>query len=716
MAYAGPTYVGASTGVGGTGAVSPDFSASGRTAGDWLILAVVAANQAITAPAGWTEVPTVSPQSQGTAAAIGGIRLAVFTKVSNGTETTVSVADSGDHTYAAGLVVRPSGTATELVIHKSAGKTAAAGTAHTANAVTTTIANALIVNIFGTDRDSAGPSYSALTNAGLTNLTERHDAGTTSGVGSGIMLATGEKETAGAVSATASTSAASVVYNAITLAFVNVTPWTWTTRNLTAAFDAFEGTGYSNGVMGSISGQPVSGQTLGGFVSNGPFNPGSGNIDVYFSGDTSAFTLPDLTIGGTPITFSTARGVYNGSVTSYSKLATGFNFTASNVYSIAAGSTAVSGTGSASGVAAVTGQGSAVGSGAGSSGGAGTAAGTGLAIGAASGAASATGAVAGAASSIARGVGTSNGAAQVLGSGDELSTLTGNGSAGGSAAVQGAGQAIVRTDGTANGTGAASGSGEAPMAAAGAAQGAAEALGAGASTWSAIGTALGLSTVSGQAGSFARASGESVGSANAQGAGAAVATGNGAVSGAAFTSGVADDLSTRTGDGSASGEGQVAGQGAAIVVAQGAAISFADVEGRGAAVAEAVGGVVGTADAHGVGGDVSTAIGQAAGAAAVSGQGKGDTSEGNGEAAGGSTVTGVGHTVIGSTGSCAGFSLVIGRGAALYPASPGRTANDNRPERTSATVAVSRIATAARPRSAATAVTSRTAASVRQSR
>ena len=68
MAFAGPTYVGVSTGNGSASAATIDFTSSGRSAGDLLFIAVMTANQAVTI-SGWTEVATYSPQSRGTAGA-----------------------------------------------------------------------------------------------------------------------------------------------------------------------------------------------------------------------------------------------------------------------------------------------------------------------------------------------------------------------------------------------------------------------------------------------------------------------------------------------------------------------------------------------------------------------------------------------------------------------------------------------------------------------
>lgn len=232
QAYAGPTYVGKSTASGSTAATSIDFTSSGRTSGDKLLVAIATANQAITAPSGFTEVSS-SPQSRGTAGAAGGIRLAVFEKDSDGTETTVSIADSGNHQYAVGIVLRKSGDDV-LEVTASAGNNVAAGTSCTFGGVTTTGDDQMVVTFVGTDRDNAGPSFSSEANASLGNLTERHDAGTTQGAGSGIAVYTGEKQAAGASGNTTATQAASAAYCWITLSFANAVAVSEATGTLAA--------------------------------------------------------------------------------------------------------------------------------------------------------------------------------------------------------------------------------------------------------------------------------------------------------------------------------------------------------------------------------------------------------------------------------------------------------------------------------------------------
>ena len=220
QAYAGPTYVAKSTASGGTSAISISFASLGRTTGDKLVIGIASANEAITAPSGFTEIAN-SPQSRGTAAAAGGIRLAVFQANSEDIASdTVSIADSGNHTYAVGIVLRKSAL-DNLEITATAGNNVAATTSGTFGGVTTTGDHQMVVTFVGTDRDSTAASWSGEANANLGNLTERHDAGTTSGVGSGIAVYTGEKLTAGATGNTTATQAASSAYCWITLALGN---------------------------------------------------------------------------------------------------------------------------------------------------------------------------------------------------------------------------------------------------------------------------------------------------------------------------------------------------------------------------------------------------------------------------------------------------------------------------------------------------------------
>ncbi|MGV9001593.1 MAG: hypothetical protein ACOH18_01395 [Candidatus Saccharimonadaceae bacterium] len=77
-----------------------------------------------------------------------------------------------------------------------------ASTSASISDITTTVANAMIVNVISSDLDSASAFVTSYTNANLTNLTKRHDAGTTNGGGGGISFSTGTNPTASATGTT----------------------------------------------------------------------------------------------------------------------------------------------------------------------------------------------------------------------------------------------------------------------------------------------------------------------------------------------------------------------------------------------------------------------------------------------------------------------------------------------------------------------------------
>lgn len=203
----------------GTAALSVAWPTSGTYAvGDFALLLVESANEAITTPSGWTQA-TNSPQSTGTAAAAGGVRLSVYWKYATSTtEANVSVADSGDHTTAQIHVF--GGVHATTPIDTTAGAVqASAATAWTLPAVTTTQVDCLIVLCLANDRDLGSIiNLFGWTNANLSGLTERHDQTVTSGVGGGIGIATGGKAAAGSTGTTSVTNAASNTAAFLTIA------------------------------------------------------------------------------------------------------------------------------------------------------------------------------------------------------------------------------------------------------------------------------------------------------------------------------------------------------------------------------------------------------------------------------------------------------------------------------------------------------------------
>jgi hypothetical protein len=176
--------------------------------GDVLILLVESANQGIATPDGWNQVAN-SPQYTGTAAAAGGVRLAVFWKLVEGSVPNVSISDTGNHTTAQTFCFR--GCDPSNPIHVTAGSVHATATnIWTLPAVTTTVANCLILLCIGNDRDSnSTTNLSGWSNANLSSLTERADATVNSGAGGGIGLAHGGKAVAGDTGTTQVLNAAS---------------------------------------------------------------------------------------------------------------------------------------------------------------------------------------------------------------------------------------------------------------------------------------------------------------------------------------------------------------------------------------------------------------------------------------------------------------------------------------------------------------------------
>lgn len=234
-AYEGPTFKAVGALASGTGNITPALPTF--SVGDRLLLFVESANQAVTAPSGWTEVSN-SPQGTGTAGGTAATRLSVFTKVAVSGESAPTVTDPGDHAAAYIASFDPAD------IHVTSGDVAAtASTTATFPALTTTSDNALIIAAVATATDVGTPRASAWTNG----FTERGDAATTQGNGGGIAFATKEQATAGSVGSTQATLATSSVQGRMMIALV------------TAAGGPDPITGSASGTIdlaGSASGSP----------------------------------------------------------------------------------------------------------------------------------------------------------------------------------------------------------------------------------------------------------------------------------------------------------------------------------------------------------------------------------------------------------------------------------------------------------------------------
>jgi hypothetical protein len=210
------------------GAAAPNFQAAGGAASGtgtvapaWPVHAVndvallfceSAGGQAVTlgTPNGFAAVPN-SPQFTGAGAA--GTRISVFWARATSTTMAAPVTnDPGDHIHCRILTYRgviAAGNPWDVTAGGVKNAIAVTG-------VTTTVPNTRVVQIVARDNDSAAAAFSAQANANLTGITERSDAGTTSGNGGGIGIWDGVMASSGATGDT------TVTVSTLTHAFLTI--------------------------------------------------------------------------------------------------------------------------------------------------------------------------------------------------------------------------------------------------------------------------------------------------------------------------------------------------------------------------------------------------------------------------------------------------------------------------------------------------------------
>ncbi len=194
-----PSFVASGVESSGVGAITPALPA-GWAAGHLLVLAVETANQAVSAPSGWTET-TNSPQSTGTAGGASATRLHVFQRIAQSGDTAPTVADSGDHQIA--WITAFSGIDATTPVLTSAGSVlSSAGQTGTATGFTTTVADCLIVMIGTHAEDLNDDAACSVANANLTSVAVRKTFNSTAGNGGCLVVATGVKAAAGAIGST----------------------------------------------------------------------------------------------------------------------------------------------------------------------------------------------------------------------------------------------------------------------------------------------------------------------------------------------------------------------------------------------------------------------------------------------------------------------------------------------------------------------------------
>ncbi|MFH1112068.1 MAG: LamG domain-containing protein, partial [Patescibacteria group bacterium] len=217
-AKAAASYFGKGTFDSGNGAITLTVPAS-YASGTLMFIIAESENEDIVTPNGWTNAPG-SPKGTGTAKAAGAVRLEVFYRWATSSASIAStvIADSGDHT--AGIMFGVNGIDTSNPFNTwGAGVDASATTSIFFPSVTTTIANALILNLIGLDKDGAdSDTMQSGANARLTSFTEQHDQTVSTGDGGGVGFFTGFLASAGSTGTTTATGDTATTYAYITLA------------------------------------------------------------------------------------------------------------------------------------------------------------------------------------------------------------------------------------------------------------------------------------------------------------------------------------------------------------------------------------------------------------------------------------------------------------------------------------------------------------------
>jgi hypothetical protein len=180
---------------------------TGSTTDDIMLLAIETANQAISivTPAGWVAV-TGSPQGTGSGATSDTCsRMSVFWKRHTGSESSVTIPDSGDHQIGGIMTYRGCPTSGDPWNAIASDIETTASTSITWPSVTTTVSDCLVVLITGTGQDTTNVQVSGVTNGALANIQQRANAWVTTGGGGGVAIFDGEKATAGVVGNTTGT-------------------------------------------------------------------------------------------------------------------------------------------------------------------------------------------------------------------------------------------------------------------------------------------------------------------------------------------------------------------------------------------------------------------------------------------------------------------------------------------------------------------------------
>lgn len=171
-----------------------------HAADDWLYLIVECSSGTVTTPSGYSIAPGFPVTHNG-----GSTVLSVFrVKATSGAMGNAALAGGTNHMW--GVICRVRGAdLTEPQDAEAASPGTGASVSGYAPALATNVANTKVLAMIAYSLDSAGPISSAEANASLSSVVEEYDAGTVTNDGGGLVCISGDKATAGTVTATTCT-------------------------------------------------------------------------------------------------------------------------------------------------------------------------------------------------------------------------------------------------------------------------------------------------------------------------------------------------------------------------------------------------------------------------------------------------------------------------------------------------------------------------------
>lgn len=207
----------------------PQFDFTGLASGDLLLVAIVRATGTTgTTPTNWTLLSTVDGS---------GVKIDLYRRTalwtSGSTLTELFVSPQRD--YGVGMVVK--GVPDVSLIRQIGQSHGTSTTSPSAPSINTDIANTLVIDIIGRLTDIAGAQFSAQANANLSGYVENFDNGTTQASGSGIMVASGLKVSAGGTGTSSATLANASAYAAFKLGLAPTDNSDTSMAMVTAVFD-----------------------------------------------------------------------------------------------------------------------------------------------------------------------------------------------------------------------------------------------------------------------------------------------------------------------------------------------------------------------------------------------------------------------------------------------------------------------------------------------